>query len=375
MRASPAAAALLAAAAAAAFLASRTHAAPPDEPPKSASPDAYTLALEKALSYESDLVETLKKVRPASVAVLIKKRNAVAGKPDVVAGCGSGVVVAWHGKTWIITNHHVEGGADSLEVVTLDGRTHAVERVDTVEQYDIALLRFAEKNPPVKGVPINPKASTELQDGQWVLATGTPFFLGLDGRSVATLGVVSGVGRVLGTGTLVYGNAIQHDAAVNPGNSGGPLWNLRGELVGINGMISSRGGGGTGASNTGMSFAIPIDQIQPYLGAMTSDRKDAQAGHLGVRVETTTDSKGTPNGARVVSIDGRSPVREGSSKDLREGDVIRSVTVAARPTTQIRTETDLYNLLSSLPAGTSISIRYERGGKTATWSGKLGSAK
>ena len=77
-------------------------------------------------------------------------------------------------------------------------------------------------------------------------------------------------------------------------------WNLKGELVGINGMIASRGGGGVGGSSTGASFSIPIHQIQPYLAKMADSRQDAQAGFLGLACETSVDGKGTPNGARVA---------------------------------------------------------------------------
>src|SRR6185369_5492152 len=103
------------------------------------------------------------------------------------------------------------------------------------------------------------KASADLEEGQWCIATGNPFGLGMDGRPVVTLGVVSGKDRVLG-GQLLYGRAIQHDAAVNHGNSGGALWSVKGEYLGINGMIASHSVGlatGQQAASVGASFSIP----------------------------------------------------------------------------------------------------------------------
>lgn len=348
-----------------------------DTPP-AAAPDPYAAALERALGVEQQLVDTLARVRQASVSVLILKdlpgKKDADGKPErVMAGCGSGVLVTFGGKTWIVTNHHVAGEADAVEVVTLDGTRHAAELVDTVKQYDIALLRMTQKTAGLKPVPIVPQASKDLVGGQWVLATGNPFFLAVDGRSVSTLGVVSGTDRVLGR-ELLYGSAIQHDAAVNPGNSGGPLWNLKGDLVGINGMIASRGGGGVGASNTGASFSIPIHQIQPYLTKLADAKQDAQAGFLGVACETATDAKGTPNGARVTMVHPLSPAA-GPGDGIRVSDVIVSITVVGKSPVAVLTATDLINALTVCPAGTQVRIRYRRGRSEQTWSGKLGAER
>lgn len=330
--------------------------------------DDYAAALERALAVEQQLVDSLARVRQSSVSVRILRKDR--DGQSSLAGCGSGVIVSFANKTWVISNDHVVSAGDGVEIVTADGKTWPAEVVDAVKIYDIALLRFSGKTTPFKAAPIVPRASKELEEGAWVLATGNPFFLALDGASVSTLGVVSGLDRVLG-GQYSYACAIQHDAAVNPGNSGGPLWNLRGELVGINGMIASRGGGGVGASNTGASFSIPIHQIQPYLAKLADAKADAQAGFLGLGVETATDAKGTPNGAKVTSVDPRSPVR-GPADAILVGDVILSIS-ANGSLTSIRTATDLVNALTVLPAGTSVRIRYRRNGRESAWSGKLGS--
>ncbi len=153
---------------------------------------------------------------------------------------------------------------------------------DEITQYDIALLSFPKRPRGLKPVRIDPKASRDLEVGTWVIATGNPFSLAMEGQCVTTLGVVSGKDRIL-PGKFFYGNAIQHDAPVNPGNSGGPLWNIRGELVGINGKISSWSQfRGARPSNTGASYSLPIHQVAEFLLALIDRRTDAQAGFLGL---------------------------------------------------------------------------------------------
>jgi S1-C subfamily serine protease len=266
----------------------------------------------------------------------------------------------------VVTNVHVVKGADEVEVVTFDGRRHPMKVVDTIEKYDIALLGFPGPVPKgIKGVPV--KAAVGLEEGAWVLATGNPFFLAVDGHSVATLGVVSGLDRILG-GEFLYGKAIQHDAEVNPGNSGGPLWNLRGDLIGINGMIASQPSEGSGPHNTGASFSIPSEQVARYLAAMIDVKTDAAAGDLGIKFETYVEKDGAPGGALVTNANAQIQRADG----LQKGDVIVRVVPKGKTGTVIRTASDLTNMLALLPAGTSVKVSYRRGKKMAYWSGSLG---
>jgi S1-C subfamily serine protease len=186
----------------------------PETPP----PDAAK-AMATALDIESELVTALAKVRRSSVSVLQLRKmgEPLPGQTErslVLVGVGSGVLVQEKGL-WVLTNVHVVEGAAELKVVTLDGVKHDMEVVDTIAKYDIALLGF-KGGPPkgLKGVTIV-KGECPIDEGNWVLATGNPFFLANDGRSVATLGVVSGLDRILG-GQYHYDRAIQHDAEVNP---------------------------------------------------------------------------------------------------------------------------------------------------------------
>jgi S1-C subfamily serine protease len=356
-------------------------------------PDPYAVALAHARAIEQELVTTVDAACDSSVAVLndqipperpgLAATKPATREPQTVA-IGSGTIVktgspgAW--KIWILTNHHVVDGAAKIEVITRDGVKRPVELVDEVKQFDISLLRFTEKADGLKAVPVRAKASADLEEGQWCIATGNPFGLAMDGKPVVTLGVVSGKDRILG-GALLYGRAIQHDAAVNHGNSGGALWNVRGEYLGINGMIASDGNGlasGQQAASVGASFSIPVDEIDAFLARLTDPKKDARAGFLGLATETDTDKAGKPVGARVTAVDALSPAS--GAKGLQVKDVIDRITINRPEGSKsyvVNTESDVINTLSLCPVGTKLTISFHRGGKQAalTWSGELGSPK
>ena len=156
---------------------------------------------------------------------------------------GSGFIVSADG--YVLTNHHVVDGADKVTVKLSDTREFQARVVGSDEKSDIALLKIDAKDLPV----LRLGDSKDLRPGQWVVAIGSPF--GLD-HSV-TAGIVSAVGRAAGA-EQQYVPFIQTDVAINRGNSGGPLLNTRGEVVGINSQIFSNSGG-----YMGVSFAIPID--------------------------------------------------------------------------------------------------------------------
>ena len=365
---------------------STARAEEPSAPPApAAAPDPLELARKRVREIQGNLVSALAKVRRSSVTVFCKvtpkpKPQAPGASPEggpppepVLVSGGLGVVIKFGGKSWVITNQHVVAGAEIVSVIDSKGKEHAVQVHDAVEQQDIALLSFDSRKVDVDPVIIRKQASKKLVEGMWVLATGNPFFLAKDGRSVATLGVVSGLDRVLG-GRFTYGRAIQHDAEVNKGNSGGPLWNLSGELVGINGMIIVREQNAAGLPvSSGVSFAIPIDQVWGHLSTLVDKRKDAKAPFLGLTTSTVTDKKGKPIGARIDGMDRRSPCarKNGSSKGLIAGDVIRYFTPAGKRY-KINTKKDLTNALMQCKAGVKVSIRVRRGRREFTWSGKLG---
>jgi serine protease Do len=229
---------------------------------------------------------------------------------EPVRGAGSGFIVSPDG--YILTNGHVVQGASQVTVRLVDQREFKARVVGTDERTDIAVLKIAASGLPVVrfGDP------AKLRPGQWVLAIGSPFGF----ENSATAGIVSAMGRSLPTENYVP--FIQTDVAVNPGNSGGPLFNLQGEVVGINSQIFSRTGG-----FMGVSFAIPIDV------AANVERQLIQVGHvvrgkIGVTIQEVTadlaDSfgLGSPRGALVSSVDSKGPA---AAAGLQPGDVVLAV--------------------------------------------------
>ncbi len=336
----------------------------------SVSAEEYEEALERAEGIEAGLMKSVAKVRINSVAVLNLQRRRPAPKAEPIlmtAGTGSGVIIKYRSKLWILTNVHVTARHHELQVVTHDAVVRDVELHDSIPEYDIALLRFKAKPKRVafRGVPVAARNSERgLKAGTWVIATGSPFGLGQDGRCVTTLGVISGLDRFLG-GQYQYVGAIQHDAEVNPGNSGGPLWDLKGKFIGINGKIAMNPAlRGARPTSTGAAFSLPVHQVEAHLKRLVGDG-DAEAGYLGVDAETAKDKNGKSVGAKITAINRRSPLqgRNASATSPKVGDVILSLSVKGS-LKRVYTASDLREHLSLLPALQEIRIRYKRGKRT-----------
>jgi serine protease Do len=323
------------------------------------------------------LVRSVSSVSESSVAIWNNQETPGPDKRLVRVGGGSGVIVSWKGKgPYVITNEHVIKGATKIEVVPCDGTAYEAKLIDHVAQYDIALLEFVQPKLKV-GRSAKLGKSEDLKEGQWVIATGNPFFLGADGHCVATLGVVSGLERTL-RGEFTYANAIQHDAEVNPGNSGGPLWNLAGELVGINGMIATHEGGGIRPSNTGASFAIPLHLILRYFDDLLSAKVDASPGYLGLEVSDAKDRDGNGIGCRVDVVKDDSPAKrpmKDAKTGISRGDLITRLSFGSATSPQshdIHCATDFVNALALYRAGERVRISFERTKTKMVWSGSLG---
>lgn len=173
-------------------------------------------------------------------------------------GAGSGFIMDEQGH--VVTNHHVIAGARAVTVVFFDGREVEAEVVGTDPDSDLAVLLLETLPENVHPLPLG--NSEAVQVGEWVVAIGNPFQLG----GSMSVGVVSAIGRTIPSGATPFSipQAIQTDAAINPGNSGGPLLNLRGEVIGVNAQILTRGT----AANSGVGFAIPsnvVRQVVPTL--------------------------------------------------------------------------------------------------------------
>jgi serine protease Do len=264
------------------------------------------------------------------------------GRGEVVYGAGSGFIVSPDGV--ILTNAHVVRDADEVTVKLQDRREYRAKVLGSDPKTDVAVLKIDARN-----LPVVPMGNTRnLQVGEWVLAIGSPYGL----ESTVTAGVVSAKGRSLPNDSVPF---IQTDVAVNPGNSGGPLFNTRGEVVGINSQIYSQTGG-----YQGLSFAIPIDVAVRIKDQIVATGK-VQHAKLGVGVydvnQDFADSfkLDTPDGALVSNVE------RGSAADkagLKSGDVIRKIN--GQP---IIAAGDLTAVVSIAKPGEKVALDVWRDGK------------
>jgi serine protease Do len=267
---------------------------------------------------------------------------------------GSGFIVDPSGI--IITNAHVVKDAKEVTVKLTDRREYRAKVLGADAKTDIAVLKIDAKNLPVLALG-NTK---DLKVGEWVLAIGSPFGF----ENTVTAGVVSAKGRSLPDDSYVP--FIQTDVAVNPGNSGGPLLNTRGEVVGINSQIYSRSGG-----YQGVSFAIPIDVAVQVKDQIVATGKASHA-RLGVAVQEVNQAFADsfkldkPEGALVSNIEKGGP---GDKAGLKAGDVIRKVDGQA-----IVSSGDLPAVIGQQAPGKKVTLEVWRQGERQELQAKLGDA-
>jgi len=261
----------------------------------------------------------------------------------LVRGLGSGFIVTSDGV--ILTNAHVVDNAKEVTVKLTDRREFKAKVVGTDDQSDIAVLKINANHLPT----VKLGNSSQLKVGQWVVAIGSPY--GFDNS--VTAGIVSAKARSLGGSYVPF---LQTDVPVNPGNSGGPLFNLKGEVVGINSQIYSRNGG-----FQGLSFAIPIDvaaRVEDQLVHMGHVTR----GRLGVAIQdvsqTLADSFGLkdPTGALISSVD---PNGAAAKAGLQAGDVILKVNGQ-----ELAQSTDLPIEVAQMKPGVKATLDVWRDGKT-----------
>jgi serine protease Do len=228
-------------------------------------------------------------------------------------GLGSGVVVSADG--YILTNHHVVNGADTMTVDFADGRTFRAKLVGSDEPSDLAVLKIDATN--LKTLALGNSDQTEV--GDVVLAVGNPLGVG----ETVTMGIVSAKGRQTDNerGDRTYQDFIQTDAPINQGNSGGALVNMKGELIGINSQIVSPSQG-----NIGLGFAIPVNMARHVMDDLRKDGHVRRA-QLGVSVQPVTSDLAQSLGLKEVGGAIVSSVASGSAADhagVKRGDVIKS---------------------------------------------------
>ena len=262
-------------------------------------------------------------------------------------GAGSGFIVSDDG--YILTNAHVVAEADEVTVRLTDRREFAAKVIGFDPRSDVAVIKIDAKDLPTVRIG-DPR---QLRPGEWVLAIGSPF--GLDNS--ATAGIVSATSRAVG-GEDNYVPFIQTDVAVNPGNSGGPLFNLRGEVIGMNSMIFSRTGG-----YMGLSFAIPIDVANDVREQLIKTGHVVR-GRIGVAVQDVNaqlaQSFGLdrPRGALVSAVESDSPAAKAG---VKPGDVILAVNGH-----DIDRVGDLRAQVSQTKPGSTGDLRLWRDGKQTT---------
>lgn len=261
---------------------------------------------------------------------------------EVPRGVGSGFIISADG--YLLTNHHVVDGADEIYVTLTDKREFRGRVIGTDRRTDIALVKIDAANLP--RLPIGD--SSKLRAGEWVVAIGSPF--GLD--NTVTAGIVSAKGRDTGD----YLPFIQTDVAVNPGNSGGPLLNMRGEVIGINSQIYSRTGG-----FMGISFAIPIDEAMRVTEQLKSHGRVVR-GRIGVGIAEVTKDVAEPlglpraQGVLVRSVEATGPAERAG---LEVGDIILKFDGKA-----IEKASDLPRIVGSTRPGSRVPVEVWRKGGT-----------
>jgi putative serine protease PepD len=252
---------------------------------------------------------------------------------------GSGFV--YDGQGHIVTNDHVVAGASSVSVKFWNGRTYDAQVVGTDPSTDLAVLKVDAPASLLDALPLGDSSSVSVGDG--VVAIGSPFGL----EETVTSGIVSALHRQMTSpNNFTIDDSIQTDAAINHGNSGGPLLNADGQVIGVNGQIESDSGG-----NDGVGFAIPSNTVKSIVSQLISNGK-AEHAYLGVAVETA-------NGAvRITQVRSGTPA---AGAGLRAGD-----TITALDGKRITSADGLTSAVAAKSPGDTIAVTYSRGGQSHT---------
>ncbi|CUX39944.1 MULTISPECIES: Do family serine endopeptidase [Agrobacterium] len=272
---------------------------------------------------------------------------------EKVNSLGSGFVIDPAG--YVVTNNHVIEGADAIEVIFPNGSKLKATLVGTDTKTDLSVLKVEPKT-PLKAVKFGDSRSMRI--GDWVMAVGNPFGLG----GSLTVGVISARGRNINAGP--YDNFIQTDAAINKGNSGGPLFNMKGEVIGINTAIISPSGG-----SIGIGFAVPTELAQNIVQQLI-EFGETRRGWLGVRVQPVTDDVAaslgmdTAKGALISGVAKGGPVENGP---IQAGDVV--LKFDGKDIHEMR---DLLRIVAESPVGKEVDVVVYRDGKEETVKVKLG---
>jgi putative serine protease PepD len=257
---------------------------------------------------------------------------------------GSGWVYNSSGN--IVTNEHVVDGASSISVRFWNGKTYSASVVGTDKSTDLAVIKVDAPSSELH--PLSVGNSGDLQVGDGVVAIGSPFGL----EETVTSGIVSALHRAIeAPNNFTINDSVQTDAAINHGNSGGPLLNAQGQVVGVNAQIRSDSGG-----NEGVGFAIPSSTVRSIATQLISTGKAVHA-YLGVAIDATAST------ARIASVKAATPAAQAG---LKAGDVVTAV-----DGTSIASGDDLTRAIDSHKPGDTITLKYRRDGSEHTVDLKL----
>jgi serine protease Do len=328
------------------------------------------------------------RVKPAVVAVKVTVENVVAGSDDLAGQLdnlppemreffkrfgnpnggeprrrtpqramaqGSGFFISADG--YVVTNNHVVEHAKSVTVTTDDGKTLTAKVIGTDPKTDLALLKVTEKGDyPYVGL-----ATESPKVGDWVVAIGNPFGLG----GTVTAGIVSARGRDIGSGP--YDDYLQIDAPINKGNSGGPTFNLKGQVVGVNTAIYSPSGG-----SVGLAFAIPANTVNSVINSLEHGGVVSR-GYIGVQIQPVTQEIAESLGLKDASgalVDQAQPDTPAAKAGLKSGDVITKLN--GQP---IKDSRELARKVGALKPGDKAQVTFVRKGKEQTIALTLGTLK
>ena len=279
------------------------------------------------------------------------------GSSREIASAGSGVIVDAE-RGYILTNHHVVGDADAIQISLIDGSVHDAEIVGSDPATDIAVIKVDAEGLTEMSIG----DSTSARVGDFVIAIGNPFGLG----HTVTSGIISALGRS-GISRDGYEDFIQTDASINPGNSGGALVNMNGELIGINSAIISRSGG-----NVGIGFAVPTEIASSIMNQIL-DFGEIRRGLLGVNIQTidaqAAEALGNDieSGALITGIQSESAAEIAG---LAVGDIIIEVNEK-----KVDGAAELRNRIGLLRSGEQVDIKYLRDNEVFFAQAELGQAQ
>ena len=291
--------------------------------------------------------EAFEKVKPAVVTISTKSIQEIMGGlySQEVQGLGSGFIINEDG--YILTNYHVISGSTDVKVLLSNGKEASAKVVNYDSSMDIAMLKL-EDGTEIPGVA-ELGDSDALYPGQDVIAIGTP--LSKEFAQTLTKGVVSAVGRQVGSESGNTLEVIQTDAAINSGNSGGPLVNTKGQVIGINSMKLGNSGSSSNANIEGMGFSIPINVAKERIDSLSKPILT-----LGISVVAIDEQKsaqsGYPEGLFVKSVNEGSPA---DAAGIKQNDIIIEF-----DGTRVKTYNELSELKSKKEAGDTVKITVQR---------------